>query len=306
MDWIGQVTRSMVRKPIFLRRSEIDTASWDATVEQSVQKKIYAYSWYLDAVADDWCALVTEDYSSIMPLPCSTRASMDYVHTPPYVQQLGVFSGDEVSAEALSSFINCIPQRFGHVDLNLNDSNLVVPSELEVHKNRNLVLALDKSPDLITQSFSRNHKRNIRKAARAGLVYDVVDDAEQVIEIFESGRGRTLGDYSDMDHRLFRVLLRELQQRGKATILMANSADGDPVAGAVFFMSHGGTYFIFSGTSESGKKLSAMHGLIDHFLERHSAGLVFLDFEGSHLDDLARFYAGFGADETLFLRIVRN
>jgi hypothetical protein len=241
------------------------------------------------------------------------RGFMNHVYTPPYCQQFGVFSQNEVSAEALASFINSIPQRFRHVDLNLNESNLDlnesdldVPNGLEIHRNRNLVLQLNKPANLIAQSFTRNHKRNIRKACRAGLIYDVADDAEKVIEIFESGRGRTLGDYSDMDHSLFRVLLRELQQRGKATILIANSADGDTVAGAVFFMSHDGAYFIFSGTSESGKKLSAMHGLIGHFLESHSAGLAFLDFEGSHLDDLARFYAGFGADEALFVRIVRT
>jgi hypothetical protein len=296
----------MVSNLIFLHRSEIDTARWDATAEHAVQKKIYAYSWYLDAVADDWCALVTEDYSSIMPLPCSTKASTDCIYTPPYIQQLGVFSRNEVSAEVLSTFINSIPQRFRHVDLNLNDSNLDAPQGMEIHRNRNLVLSLDKSPELITQSFATNHKRNIRKAARAGLVYDVVSDAEKVIEIWESGRGRTLGEYADMDHSVFRILLSELQQRGKATVLTASSADGDPLAGAVFFTSHNGAYFIFSGTSESGKMLSAMHGLIGHFLESHSAGLKFLDFEGSHLDSLARFYAGFGADETQFLRIVRN
>ena len=313
MDWIGRVTYSMDSKPFFLLRSEIDTARWDATVEHAAQRKIYAFSWYLDTVADDWCALVSEDYSTIMPLPCSAKSSMNHVYTPPYCQQFGVFSQNEVSAEALASFINSIPQRFRHVDLNLNESNLDlnesdldVPNGLEIHRNRNLVLQLNKPANLIAQSFTRNHKRNIRKACRAGLIYDVADDAEKVIEIFESGRGRTLGDYSDMDHSLFRVLLRELQQRGKATILIANSADGDTVAGAVFFMSHDGAYFIFSGTSESGKKLSAMHGLIGHFLESHSAGLAFLDFEGSHLDDLARFYAGFGADEALFVRIVRT
>jgi hypothetical protein len=49
-----------------------------------------------------------------------------------------------------------------------------------------------------------------------------------------------------------------------------------------------------------------MHLVVSHFLNAHAGKLDFLDFEGSNNPDLARFYAGFGADESLYLRIVIN
>jgi hypothetical protein len=42
---------------------------YDTCMAQSLNSRIYAFSWYLDAVADHWDVLVYGDYEAVMPLP---------------------------------------------------------------------------------------------------------------------------------------------------------------------------------------------------------------------------------------------
>lgn len=290
----------------FLKRSQINDAQWNRALEGSLNRNIYAYTWYLDAVCPGWCALVDGDYESIMPLPIGRKYLVDYAFMPPYCQQLGVFSPATIDSEKLSGFLNAIPRQVRYVDLNLNAQNLQTPAGLKSEYRMNLVLGLGRDIEGVRNRFSTNHKRNIRKFHDSALLIDRIGDPEEVIRLFEMGRGERLGRYPDSDHRIFRGLFAAVQKNAHVDTLIARNARGLAVGGAVFFEAFGGSYFIFSGVSKEGRDSSAMHGLVDYYLNDKSAYISFLDFEGSNSPALARFYAGFGADESVYLRIVMN
>jgi Mor family transcriptional regulator len=46
--------------------------------------------------------------------------------------------------------------------------------------------------------------------------------------------------------------------------------------------------------------------IIDQFIRNHEDEKITLDFEGSNIKNLARFYKSFGADEFNYLRIKKN
>ena len=94
-------------KILHLRHNQIDRIKWDATIAQSLCDLPYAYSWYLDVVCPMWEALVTEDYAYVMPLPLKKKWGISYLIHPIWVQQLGVFSAQEVTTEKLEAF-RCI------------------------------------------------------------------------------------------------------------------------------------------------------------------------------------------------------
>ncbi len=50
-----------------LKRKEIDEQKWNALIQTSVQSLPYALSYYLDAVAENWEAIVVGDYEASMP-----------------------------------------------------------------------------------------------------------------------------------------------------------------------------------------------------------------------------------------------
>ena len=42
----------------YVKRNELDIEKYNACVENSLQSRVYGFSWYLDIVADHWDALV--------------------------------------------------------------------------------------------------------------------------------------------------------------------------------------------------------------------------------------------------------
>jgi hypothetical protein len=68
------------------------------------------------------------------------------------------------------------------------------------------------------------------------------------------------------------------------------------LAGAVFVRHASFVIYLFAAASSEGKKFGAPLLLLDHVIQRHagSPGLI-LDFEGSMIPSIARFFANFGA-----------
>ncbi|MBK8472915.1 MAG: hypothetical protein IPL33_12555 [Sphingobacteriales bacterium] len=52
----------------YVAHADIDRLRWDDAITRAANSLPYAYSWYLDIVAPHWDALVTDDYSAVMPL----------------------------------------------------------------------------------------------------------------------------------------------------------------------------------------------------------------------------------------------
>jgi hypothetical protein len=76
----------------YIKHKDVDTEKWDRCIEQSVNGIIYAFSWYLDIVCDEWDALVDDDYESVFPLVKRKKFGINYIYPPFFTQQLGLFS----------------------------------------------------------------------------------------------------------------------------------------------------------------------------------------------------------------------
>ena len=71
-------------KITYVKRDDIDTAKWDSCIARSVNGIVYAYSWYLDIVAENWDALIGDDYQAVFPLPHNVKYGISYIY-----QQIG-------------------------------------------------------------------------------------------------------------------------------------------------------------------------------------------------------------------------
>ena len=52
----------------YFNNSEIDTHKWDDCINHSVNRKVYAFAWYLDIVSNKWGALIYGDYELVFPI----------------------------------------------------------------------------------------------------------------------------------------------------------------------------------------------------------------------------------------------
>lgn len=77
-------------------------------------------------------------------------------------------------------------------------------------------------------------------------------------------------------------------------------------AAGFFVYSNQKACFILSVSNDEGKAQSAMFLLVDEFIKDFSGQNMILDFEGSNIEGIARFYKGFGATAFNFPTIKSN
>ncbi len=51
----------------YVSHEVIDREKWDKCIDNSTNGLVYAYSWYLDLICDEWNALIENDYESVFP-----------------------------------------------------------------------------------------------------------------------------------------------------------------------------------------------------------------------------------------------
>ena len=107
----------------FVKRNQIDEEKYNNCIATSLQSRMYAYSWYLDIVADNWNVLVLDDYEAVMPLPFHKKFLISYISQPFFTQQLGVFSKENITEETIQFFLNTIPKKYLKIALQFNSDN---------------------------------------------------------------------------------------------------------------------------------------------------------------------------------------
>lgn len=81
---------------------------------------------------------------------------------------------------------------------------------------------------------------------------------------------------------------------------------GNLLAAGFFLSSHHRIVNLMPSSSQEGREVCAMHYLLDVLIRSSSGRKVILDFEGSSIPSIARFYQSFGAIDVPFYQVKRN
>ncbi len=290
-----------------LKHSEIDFEKWDDCIEKAVNGIFYGYSWYLDMCAGSWDALVEDDYVAVMPLPNREKAGVKYVYQPFFVQQLGVFGTRSVTQEVTARFLAAIPKRFRYIDYSMNTYNRLPETHGFRLENRiTHELDLISSYDQLRSNYSKNTKRNIKKAEKNGVFVTSHGRPEEIISAFRRNRGSRGVPFRDRDYNVLKHLIYAGLHKRMVTLKCAYTSNNEFCAGIVFYRSHNKSVWLFSGATDEARENGAMSLLVDDYVREHAGSELVLDFEGSTDKNLARFYRGFGSKECVFLRIRKN
>lgn len=289
----------------YLKHNEIDKKKWDHAVDRSANTLIYASSWYLDIVGPGWDALVEDDYVSVMPLTRNKKYGVEYIYPPYFTQQMGVFSRNKVTPEKVQEFLHAIPFQYKFIETNLNTRNTFDISGFNIKRNTNIELRLNLSYEALRKTFSEDTQRNIKKAGKHDVKLQKGIAPEDVIRIFRKNTGKKIDNLRDKNYKVLLNLINTCIRKGYAEVWGATS-ENRLCAGVVWLTKGGRSIFLFSATDDRAKKTGAMFFLIDQFIQENAGKNMILDFEGSNLPGLARFYKGFGSEEMVYLQIRRN
>lgn len=282
----------------YLRRNDVNDEKWNACVASADNGLIYGYSFYLDAMADNWDALVMDDYAAVMPLPRRRKWFIHYLYPPFLTAQLGVF-GNGLTKEIFAAFLNAVPKKFWHWNFSLNNGNLFAVAGYNLYQRSNYVLALNKPYEDLFKAYRENVRRNVKKSGSYGChpTTDVaIDDIIALTKLQAT-------DTPDKDFQNFKGLFLLLKEKALAKTYGVRSGKGELLSSAAFLFSHNRAYYILVGNHPNGRTLGASHALIDAFIKDHAGQDLLLDFEGSDIRNLAFFYSSFGAREESYAAI---
>jgi hypothetical protein len=281
----------------FLHRDQLDEGRWDEVIAQSQAETLYPYTWYLDVVAAKWSAIVMDDYRFVMPVVWKQKYGLKYIYQPYYTQQLGIFSKEYVDPTVIGETLPVLYKKFRFANFNFNSKNLVAEDKnWSLYDKTNYVLDLTASYKDLSASFSTNAKRNIKRAITNSGELEKGVSCEEVIAFKRENDTikRTEGEYKWLQN-----LLETVTNKGAGTAYGVR-ADGFLIASAFFGFSRTRGIYLVSASNVEGKEQRSMFKIVDAFIREHAGTELKLDFEGSNIPSVARFFAGFGARPEIY------
>lgn len=269
----------------------------------------YALSWYLDVSSPGWHALILDDYKIIMPLTITQKAGLSFFLQPLFTQQLGLFYSHQIELKQLNEFLEFIKKKYRLIVVNIHNYDLK-KEDLKGFRSQQMItyrLSLAESYTDLTSCYSENHRRNIRKAVKAGLKFNEKGSLERFFDLYNLELKDKISGIDKRKLTRMESLMQNMLNSGHGQIYEAHDPAGQPLA-SMFAVQNADTFvYLFAAAAPIGKQFGASHFLVDRFIERKSGnkdGL--LDFEGSMIEGIARFYKGFGAVPNHYWQIRRN
>lgn len=286
----------------YLKNKDIDKVRWDQTIEQASNGRVYAYSWYLDGIAEHWDALILDDYEVIMPLPWNSKYGIHYLYTPFFIQQLGLYSKDPVNPELYTRFFQSIPSKFRVVDLSVNTDQPIPLKNLILMKRRtNYILNIDRPYEEIWNDYNRRVRRVLREPI--GCDFIETDDFNVIIEDYKSLIGEKFDKVQQKHYERLSTVAGIAKSKGMLLACRIMDQNGVALASHILFRSHGRAYLLAGSQTPEGREKNANLFFMDAFFKTYCGSVKIFDFEGSDIPAIASFFKSWGSEPEFYSRV---
>jgi hypothetical protein len=276
-----------------VRNSDIEKVVWDAYIKTCYNARIEAYSWYLDAVSPNWKACIIGDYEAVFPITIHKKWGLIpcWVN-PPFCQQLGIFSKNkDVDAIAV---LEKISKRFFKTHIHLNAGSKFSEG---LKKRNNFILELNCGYEVLKANYNKDARKNLRKE----VVFEIKEEAitqESIDETISIYLGQ-YGDKQAINAKLRGKLIALIQAANKHDAVTHYSIVNDRMEllfRGFVLKDDKRVYYLFASPTDAGRDLSITHYFIDFLISKYANSEMILDFEGSSIPSVAKFYAKWGSE----------
>lgn len=286
----------------YIHKSEIDYKKWDSVVNSSKGATIYGLSWFLDAVTDDWHALVKNDYEAILPLVTVKKKGVNIVYQPFFTRYFNIY-GTAVSPDDITDFIETIPEDYKLIDFcNPFELKSVKNTDIKIVKHQEL--KLNYSHKELFSSYSTNAKRLVKKAKKSNAVLIKSQNIELLIQFFKSRKGDQLNFNEENYHHMYQLMQKGLE-KGVGRFYEVKIEER-LIAVAYFFITDDRIYYFNGSITDEGQKDGGLYFVMDQVIEQYSGREMILDFGGSKVKEVADFYKKFGAYDVNYSHLSKN
>lgn len=281
----------------YLKRNEIDIVKWDNCISGSENGLIYSYSWYLDSMAENWDALVLNNYEAVMPLTWKRKYGFYYLYQPFFTASLGLFANTQPIS--IADFLRAIPSKFTYWDIDTNEAHIVPEpnpvAALTVHKRLNLFLDLKKNYSALTSQYSRLAKRSLEKSHKHNLAIVRNDTPEDIITFYRKSYHTAHPRVAGKDYHALLSCCNIAARKHHLKTYTAHTPEGEAVAFYIVLYDNNFVYSLVGGSTAKGKSMGAFYLLTDAAIQDQAGANKIFRFEGSDISGIAFFNRQFGS-----------
>jgi len=276
----------------FIESKYIDKQKWDNTLSESDVNNVFMYSWYLDAVSDNWGGVISDDYSTILPVTYTCKLGVKQFNQVIFTREFEVVG----SQFTLTEGVLILKRQFKNIQFRTNKKIGNNNSE-RIHQ----YIELNES---FSGNYSTNAKRLIKKSNK-NYTYQVVNCVNELIELVEQNVAHKIKEFTPKNIEKLNVLMDKAFGVNKGETI-AVFDDGNIVASGFFLKDKSTITYLKGASNEVAKKNGAMFGLMDFAFSRYNKDFSIFDFGGSNIESVANFYKKFGAKDRIYYEYTIN
>jgi len=277
----------------YLSGQDVDREKWDRCIQNSSNGLIYSSRIYLDMMADQWNAIVINDYEAVMPLPWRKKYMIPYYYHVPFVPQAGITG--KIDPLLFKEFTRILFKRVRYGDIFLNYGNTAYADFTHARPMTNLVLDLGDHYESLRSRYNKDAEKNLKKSVRNEPHYSASCKVKEAVHLFRKYYAGKMSSVRDIDFERFTCLVLHLQQNNLAFVRQATDDKGKLLAVALLLKDDRRIYNLMNTVLPEGRKNSANYFLFDNIIREFAGSKLLLDLEGSEIPGVKKFYANFGS-----------
>jgi hypothetical protein len=219
--------------------------------------------------------------------------------------QLGVFSSKELTDEVLNLFYALLPNSIISYDFSVNAKIQQIPHGFTSTIKTCQYIDLASSYAELKKDYSTNLIRNLKKANKANLRIKESTELASVVSMFRVHRGESLENISEKDYETLYKLIQYALNVRKGKIFQVYLEE-ELVASCFFSYANNRIIYHKGGVNLTGKKLGAMHFLIDYLVQMNEQTNCIFDFGGSSIPAVKQFNRNFSKTEYTYLQLQKG
>lgn len=284
-------------------RQELDESKYNDCIENAKFSKIFGFSWYLDAVVDQWMVLMINDYEAVMPIPYKKKYGITYVYPPFWILELGIYSKSK--NDYSQDFMNYLKANFKWIELRLNENNDFILPNNSFIKKQFQVLNISKSYDAIFNAFRKDRKKDLKKAKSSNLEVKWDDELHQLITLFQNNIGLRTPNIKEDNYKQLSDLIKICIDKRKGTMLSVYQ--NETIVASAFLLFHKAAVTILVSSTDLKNRENGINTfLIDLIINKYQGRYKQLNFGGSSIDSIASYFLSFGAETVNYPMIKLN
>jgi len=290
----------------YLKNNEINFVRWDNCINTAFNGSIFAFSWYLNILCDDWHALVLGDYKYVMPIIHKPVFRKEIVFSPQLGNRLGVFTNELLTEEIVHNFFDSIPPDFSYLDYNLNKFNSFTNCLYEIKLKKIYEIDLITTYDFLKQKYSGSYQKKIQsaKANKITIVNGLLPNDFVNFITHKGSKSNPLLNKKEIAQ--LRMIISFALRYNLGEIYGAYSANNSLCAAAFFIKSKRKIHLLSNAQNKNGQIFNAIYLLIDRFIESHTEKNLTLNIDNIVAENRIDFLTGMSAIEYKVKNIKKN